>query len=58
MYDKNSWQFWLFVFLAWALFPFMALWLWLTHPGKCALIWKKEVTGEWFITRSGEDTTK
>ena len=36
------------VLIAWALFPLIAIWLMITHPGKCALIWKKEMKGDWF----------
>lgn len=46
MYDKNTWQFWVFVLIAWALFPVTAAWLMLTHPGRCALITKRLLTGE------------
>ena len=48
MYTKKHWQFWLFVVCAWALFPLMAIWLMLTHPGKCAKIWNMEICGTWF----------
>lgn len=34
--------------ILWAMFPLMALWLMITHPGKCALIWKKELEGSWW----------
>jgi len=36
------------VFVLWTLFPVIALWLMLTHPGKCALIWKKELENSWW----------
>ena len=47
MDDRNA-TFYVFLFLAWALMPLMTVWLMLTHPGKCALIWKREITGTWF----------
>ena len=53
MYTKRDWQFWLFLVISWGLFPVMAIWLMLTHPGKCALIWKKELTGTWFVDKKG-----
>lgn len=37
MYDKNTWQFWIFVLIAWVLFPVTAAWLMLTHPGAVRL---------------------
>ncbi len=46
--NRRRWQVIAFVFAAWALMPVIALWLMLTHPGKCALIWKRELTGTWF----------
>jgi len=36
------------VLCCWITFPILALWLMLTHPGKCALIWKKEMCGTWW----------
>lgn len=47
MYDKNTWQFWVFVIISWLLFPITALWLFATHPGRCALITKKLITEKW-----------
>ena len=47
IYDKNSWQFWAFVGTSWILFPITAAFLMLTHPGRCALITKRVVTGDW-----------
>ena len=38
----------LFIAISWALMPLMCFWLMLTHPGKCALIWKRELTGTWW----------
>ncbi|MCD9046820.1 hypothetical protein [Luteimonas sp. MHLX1A] len=37
-----------FIAFCWLLMPLMCIWLMLTHPGKCALIWKREITGTWF----------
>ena len=37
-----------FIFFSWLLMPVMCAWLMLTHPGKCALIWKRELTGTWW----------
>jgi len=37
-----------FIFISWLLMPLMCVWLMLTHPGKCAVIWKRELTGTWF----------
>lgn len=45
MYDKHTWQFWIFLLLAWILFPLTAVWLILTHPGRCALITKWVLVG-------------
>ncbi len=38
----------LFVLISWVTFPIVALWIWVTNPGKCALIWKREITKTWF----------
>ena len=48
MITKRNWQFWIFIFLSWITFPLMAIWLMLTHPGKCAKVWKMEICGIWF----------
>lgn len=48
VYTKKDWQFKLFVIVAWLIFPLVALFIWLTHPGKCAMILKKELTGTWW----------
>lgn len=46
-YDKTSWQLWAFVLIAWATFPIAAAWLMLTHPGRCAMITRRLLLGEW-----------
>jgi len=51
MWGKKNHQFWLFVFLSWLSFPILAVWLMLTHPGKCAACWKNELTGSWFTKK-------
>jgi len=35
---------------AWLAFPLLALWLWLTHPGKVLKAWKMELSNTWFGT--------
>ncbi len=32
----------------WITFPALCVWLMLTQPGKCILIWKKELSGTWW----------
>jgi hypothetical protein len=46
-YDKDDWQFWVFVICAWAAMPLMCVWVMATHPGRCAWIWYKVVNNEW-----------
>lgn len=40
------------VFCCWITFPLLCVWLMLTHPGKCALIWKKELSGTWWNNKT------
>lgn len=35
------------VAVAWLVWPLTALWLWLTHPGRCALVLKWSLSGKW-----------
>jgi hypothetical protein len=56
MYNRRNWQFWVFVFVAWVTFPLTAIWIFFTHPGKCALILKKEITGSWFKPNQALDS--
>ncbi len=44
----NKFDLILVVTIAWIFFPLVALWIWLTNPGKCALIFKKELNNSWF----------
>ncbi len=56
----KPWEVWLVVVVGWLLFPLLALWLMLTHPGKCAWIWKMELTGAWWSkpARTAESDSK
>lgn len=45
---KKKFDLFFVVTFAWITFPLVAAWIMLTHPGKCALIWKREIEGTWF----------
>lgn len=42
------------VFCCWLTFPLLCVWLMLTHPGKCAVAWKRELSGTWFSVKNGD----
>lgn len=45
----------LVILVLWALFPVIAFWIWVTNPGVCGLIWKKEIEESWFKTKDNQE---